>query len=269
MSAAWFAFSAACGLIAVLGGLYWRSRKETRRLRARLESAALDLQNLQMAFSRFAPDEVIERVIANGISEDGEKREVTALFADLVGFTALSEEVEPSVLVRVLNGYFDRMSQAITEHRGHVSTFIGDGILALFGALAPNPWQGNDAVQAALAMREALDGYNHELEEQGLPRLGVGIGLQRGTGVAGLVGSRNLKEFTFVGRTVNVAARVQELTREYRADILLTQTLRDTLDPRFVLRELAVVQLKGVSERVQIYAVEGFRAAPSGVAPAA
>ncbi len=235
-----------------------RKEREITRLRARLESAAADLQNLQHAFSRFAPDEVIERVIAHGLEEFGEKKDVTALFVDLAGFTALSEGADAPVLVRILNGYFERMSQAISEHRGHVSKFIGDGILAFFGALAPNPWQSNDAVHAALAMREALAAYNRELVAEGLPALAAGIGIERGVGIAGLVGSRHLKEFTVVGRTVNVAARVQDLTRQYEVDIIVTQSIASGLDPRFRLRPLPPTPVKGVAEPVAIYAVEGF-----------
>ena len=235
-----------------------RSGREADQFKRRLESAASQLQNLQKAFSRFAPDEVVERVISHGLGETGEKKEVTVLFADLVGFTALSEKVEPTVLVGILNGYFERMSQAITQHRGYVSTFIGDGILALFGALSPNPWQGNDAVHAALAMREALEAYNRELTEQGIPALSIGVGLNRGIGVVGLVGSRDLMEFAFVGRTVNVAARVQDLTRQYSADIIVTATLQESLDPRFALRPLRATRVKGVAEPLSIYAVDGF-----------
>jgi adenylate cyclase len=211
-----------------------------------------------MSFSRFAPDEVIERIIASGVFTSGEKKEVTVLFADLVGFTALSEQVEPPLLVQILNGYFERMSHAISDHRGYVSTLIGDGILALFGALAPNPWQGNDAVHAALAMRKELDEYNQELKAEGLPTLSIGIGLHRGTGIAGLVGSKELMEFAFVGRTVNIAARIQELTRHYPADIILTEALQKGLDPRFVLREQPPTQVKGVAKPITIYAVERF-----------
>ncbi len=242
-----------------LGVFAWRSEREARRLRERLERAAVELQNLQMSFSRFAPDDVIEKIIADGAAADvGVKKEVTALFADLVGFTAMSENTPPTVLVRILNGYFERMSQAITSHRGYVSTFIGDGILALFGAMVPNPWQGNDAVHAALAMRCAVADYNKELIADGLPGLAVGIGLERGTGVAGLVGSRELKEFTFVGGTRNVAARVQDLTRVHSADIIVTQTLGDSLDPRFQLRALSDSLVKGIEKPIAIYAVDGF-----------
>jgi len=242
----------------LLATLLWRARREAARLRTRLETASVDLERLQMSFSRFAPEELVEQIIATGLPTTGEKKEVTVLFADLVGFTSLSESVEPRVLVKVLNGYFERMSRAITDHRGHVSTFIGDGILALFGALEPNPWQGNDALHAALAMRSALAVYNRELGAEGLPQLSMGVGLHRGVGIAGLVGSEELKEFAVVGGTVNVAARVQDLTRVHGVDILLTAEVRTTLDPRFALRPLPPAELRGIAKPVTIYAAECF-----------
>jgi adenylate cyclase len=247
----------AVALLIALGFVAARGARRTQALSERLERAALELQRLQMAFSRFAPDHVIERIIADGSEGIGEKKEVTVLFADLVGFTALSERVEPVVLVRILNGYFERMSAAITEHHGHISTFIGDGILALFGAMAPNPWQGNDAAEAALAMREELVAYNRELAAEGLPSLSIGVGLHRGTGVAGVVGSAELKEFAFIGRTVNVAARAQDLTRSFRKDIILTDSVRQTMDRRFVLSALPETAVKGVEEPLSIFALEG------------
>lgn len=238
------------------------SQRERARLREALERKSDDLQRLQTAFSRFAPEEIVERIIASGVTTRGERSEVTALFADLVGFTELSERLEPDVLVTILNGYFERVSRAICNHRGHISTFIGDGVLALFGALQPNPWQANDAMHAALAMREALATYNLELEKDGLPTLAVGIGLHRGLGVAGLVGSRDLMQFTFIGRTVNLAARVQTLTRQYGVDILVTDAVRDQLDPRFTLKELPPTEVRGIAEPVAIYAALGFAQAP-------
>jgi adenylate cyclase len=241
-----------------LGHLARQRKLEAQRLKDRLESAAVELQNLQVAFGRFAPDDVIEKIIADGSADVGERKEVTVLFSDLVGFTALAETTPPTVLVGILNGYFERMSQAITGHRGYISTFIGDGILALFGAVVPNPWQNNDAVHAALAMRRELGAYNEELAAKGLPTLSLGIGLERGTGVVGLVGSRRLKEYTFVGRSVNVAARVQGLTRMHPADIIVTQRLADALDPRFTLRPLPDSSVKGIEKPIAIYAVDGF-----------
>ncbi len=236
--------------------LFWRAMRERKRLLRRLGSAADELENLQMAFSRFAPDQVIERIIAEGVTDFGEKKEVTVLFADVAGFTALSESLEPNVLVGVLNGYFERMSDAIGSHRGYVSTFIGDGLLAFFGAIDPNPWQGNDAIHAALAMREELIKYNSELKAKELPELRIGIGLHRGTGVVGLVGSQRLKEFAFVGRAVNVAARVQDLTRSYKVDVILTDRLKQTIDPAFTTHALPDTPVKGVETPLAIHALD-------------
>ena len=114
-------------VVAAFAFVAWRASRESRRLVKRLEAASFELQSLQVAFSRFAPDEVIERIISEGVTDYGEKKSVTVLFSDLVGFTALSESLEPTVLVRILNGYFERMSQAITEN--------GCQILELFSFL--------------------------------------------------------------------------------------------------------------------------------------
>ena len=246
-----------CGslLITVLAVLWRRTRAESGRLRERLENATRELERLQLSFTRFAPHEVIERIISDGISTTGEKKEVTVLFADLVGFTALSEAVDPSTLVRILNGYFARMSDAIIDNRGHISTFIGDGILAFYGTLEPNPWQSNDALYTALAMREQIDEYNEELTAEGLPPLGIGVGIHRGIGVAGLVGSPQRMEFAFVGRTVNLASRVQDLTRDFGVDILVTNEVRQALDPRFRLTPLPPTKVKGIADPVAIYSV--------------
>jgi class 3 adenylate cyclase len=243
--------------IAALGYALWRALRRVKVLRRRLENAAMDLQQMQLSFSRFAPQEVVERVVSAGAPAGAEKKVVTVLFADIVGFTSMSEQLEPGVVVTILNGYFARMSRAIAEHGGHVTKFIGDGILALFGALEPNPWQADDAVRAALAMRAALDTYNDILAGLGHPRLRVGIGLHRGVAVAGLIGSEELTEFTVIGSTVNLASRVEHLTRRHDVDILITDAVRDAVDTRFVLRELPAAEVAGFSRPVVTFAVEG------------
>jgi class 3 adenylate cyclase len=246
-------------LLAVLAAALVRQRRRNESLQAQLEAAAAHLQHLQEACSRLAPAGVVQRLIADGTAPGtepvAERKVVTALFADLVGYTAMSERLEPPVLARVLNGYFQRMSDAIHEHRGHVSTFVGDGILAFFGALQPNPWQCDDAVRAALAMRAAIREYNAELACEGLPALAVGIGIHRGPGLAGLVGSRDRMEYAFVGRTVNLAARVQALTRTHQVDILVTEALCTDLDKRFALTPMPPEAVKGIDEPVVTYAV--------------
>jgi adenylate cyclase len=177
----------------------------------------------------------------------------------MVGYTALSGRLDPQTLAGVLNGYFQLVSDSVVEHRGRVGTFLGDGILIFFGALEPNPWQCNDAVHAALAIRESLVRYNAELERTGLPRVAIGVGIHRGPGLAGLIGSRDRREYTVVGPTLNLAARVQALTREHGCDILLTESVREQLDPRFELAPMRAVPVKGIAEPVVTYAVLGAR----------
>ena len=255
MMRSWLIAAGIAAVAAVLAAALQRSRTSDRRARARLGTTTEELERLSHAFARFAPMELVERVIASGLPTTGERKDVTVLFADLFGFTPLSESVDPSVLVRILNGYFERMARAITAHHGHISTLIGDGILALFGALEANPWQTDDAVRAALAMRAELVAYNVELQASGLPTLRLGIGLHRGSGIAGLVGSPDLMQFTVVGTVVNVAARVQALTREHDVDILITPAVQRALDPRFALRALPPRELKGIAEPVATFAV--------------
>lgn len=248
---------------AVALALWWHERRERARLRARLEDAAANLERLQHTFTRFAPGRLVDRLAAGAEDVPGERREVTALFADLVGYTPLAERTDPARLVGLLNGYFECMSEAIETNRGHVSTLLGDGMLALFGALEPNPWQGDDAVRAALAMRTRLAAYNEDVVKWGLEPLAVGIGLHRGTGVAGLVGSAARREFAIVGRVVNVAARVQAATRDHGTDILVTEDLARTLDPRFDLAPLPPLELRGIETPVVLYAVRGEGPAPA------
>jgi class 3 adenylate cyclase len=251
--------TAAVGLAAALGVALLaltRARSARRLLERRLAKATADLERLQGSFSKFAPAAVVDELAASGASLEATKREVTVLFADLKGFTALSDRLDPAVVVRLLNGYFAEMSAAITAHRGHVSKFIGDGILALFGALEHNPWQTRDAVEAAIAMRGALAKYNERLAEDGFEPLRLSVGLHRGVAVAGVFGCEELMEFTVLGDTVNVASRVEGLTRTHDVDILLTEEVRRELGDRFRLRPLPPVAVKGKPHPIATYAVQ-------------
>ncbi|MGH9388366.1 MAG: adenylate/guanylate cyclase domain-containing protein [Vicinamibacteria bacterium] len=254
-----FALFISVVLLLLLTLYFRRSRRNASHLRERLADTSLELERLQRSFSRFAPEEVVDRIATSGMPSSGEQKEVTVLFSDLIGFTAMSGRLDPALVVRILNGYFRRMSAAIREHRGHVSKFIGDGILAFFGALEPNPWQSDDAVYAALAMRAELDKYNAELAAEGLPVLAHGIGLHRGIAVAGLMGSDDLMEFTVMGSNVNLASRVESLTRAHGVDILITQQVKEKLNPNVLLRGMPDVAIKGIAETVITYAVEGHR----------
>ena len=244
-------------LVAVVGagaGL-WVYYRRTQTLRRRLSDANRELEQLQRTFNRFAPARVVDDILEKRSLDIAETREVTILFADLRGFTALSEQMEAPTLVRLLNRYFQRMDRAVSEHSGFISKFIGDGLLVLFGALHHNPWQSTDAVKAALKMQRAVRDLDEAVDDPDLPDLSLSVGIHRGPVVAGIVGSFEVKEFTVVGRPVNLASRVEGLTREHGVDILITDAVRDDLDPSIPLVKQPARPVKGVQEPVVTYAV--------------
>lgn len=231
------------------------AREHNTKLMIARARANEQLETLQQAFHRFTPQDVVEDIIRRGVSTRGERLEATILFADLIGFTSMSERLAPELVVRVLNGYFQCMTQAISGHKGHVGKFIGDGILAMFGAPEPNPWHSQDAVRAALSMRAALQVYNVELASEGLGPIQVGVGLHRGTLVAGVIGSKELMEYTVIGDVVNTASRIEGLTRKMKTDILLSSAVAEALDDRFVLDAMPPTEVKGKAEPVHTFAV--------------
>ena len=243
--------------VAGTGTGFWLYYRRTQRLRRRLEDANRELERLQRTFNRFAPARIVDDILEKRSLDIAETREVTILFADLRGFTALSERMEASDLVALLNKYFQRMDRVVDEHSGFISKFIGDGLLVLFGALHHNPWQSTDAVKAALEMQQQV----RELDEE-VPNadLSLSIGIHRGPVVAGIVGSFEVKEFTVIGRHVNLASRVEGLTRMHDADILITEAVKEDLDPAIGLDEQPPAAVKGVQEPVVTYKVQNERA---------
>ena len=230
-------------------------RRQRDTLKRRIEQSSRELERLQKSFSRFAPAVLVERIIDRGMLESGDRREVTVMFADIRGFTRMSEKLDPAIVVKMLNGYFSRMSGVIRAHHGHVTRVMGDGIMSVFGALEPNPWHPQDAVEAAIEMRRSLSEYNEGLKASGLPQLGFGIGIHSGTVVTGLVGSDELVEFTVMGDVVNVASRVEALTRELDADILVTEDVRNRLSNRFEMRAMPPALIRGKTSPILTWTI--------------
>jgi adenylate cyclase len=210
--------------------------------------------------------EVAAQLMRDGAALGGEEREVTILFADLRGFTTLSEKLTPHDLLTLLNRYLDRMSGAIEAQGGVIDKFIGDAIMALFGAPVVQDGAADRAVAAARAMEHALADLNAELAAEAaaapagnLPRgLALGIGINTARVVAGNIGSHRRLNYSVIGDGVNVAARLQALTRtaEYRTNIIVSAaTVRAARTP-FAPRPLGNVTVKGRAEPVEIFAVE-------------
>lgn len=216
------------------------------------------LERLQIHFGRFTPEEVIEHLTDSDSTYKASMRSVTVLFADLRGFTKMCDNMDPSDVLGILNGYFRRMSKIISKHHGQVTELIGDGFLSLFGALRNNPWQVQDAVMAALEMRKELEEYNKELQADSFPELSFGIGIHNGRVLTGVMGNYELSKFGVVGDPINVAARVETLTREHNTDILITKDVKEQLSDRFIFKEMPPSLVKGKSEPIVTFSVEGL-----------
>ncbi len=247
-------------LSGVLGAFWLAARRSRVQLEQLLSAGDDKLELLQRQFERFAPPDVVERLTNGGDAFAPERRQVTMLFADLRGFTALCDRLDPALTVTLLNGYFHHMNQAVSRHHGHINELVGDGLLALFGALEPNPWQERDAVLAALEMRAELARYNLTLRAQGLPELGFGIGIHCGEVVAGVIGTGGLFKFSVTGDPINVASRVEGLTRRFDVDLLITNEVRQALDDGFALRAMPAVLVKGKSAPIPTWHVRGVGA---------
>ena len=182
-------------IIFVLAIMMVRQRTKQRKLESLLEHTNARLEQLQIHFGRFAPQDVIEHLTGSDGEYAPDMRSVTVLFADIKGFTKMCDKMDPPVVVSILNGYFQSMSDALSAHHGEVTEMMGDGLLALFGALNTNPWQVQDAVMGALAMRKSLAVYNQKLRSESLPELSFGIGIHQGEVLAGIMGNFELSKF--------------------------------------------------------------------------
>jgi adenylate cyclase len=203
--------------------------------------------------------EVAARLLRDGDALGGEEREVTVLFADLRGFTTLSEGLPARELITLLNRFLDRMSARIEAEGGIVDKYIGDEIMALFGAPVAQPDSADRAVRAALGMRAALADFNAELAAEARPPLAFGVGINTAHVVAGNIGSRRRLNYSVIGDGVNLAARVQPLTRraEYATDILITEHTRLGLRAAYRLRAVGETTVKGRAAAVTLHAVDG------------
>ena len=213
-------------------------------------------------FSTYLAKPVVDQLIESGqkVELGGEERVITAFFSDVQGFTSISEKLSPRELVELLNEFLTGMTDIILDHNGTVDKFEGDAIIAFFGAPNQLPGHADMAVKASIEMQRRLADMRARWREQNRPELFMRIGMNTGTAVVGNMGSRNRMDYTMMGDTVNIAARLEGMNKVYGTATLISEYTRSHIDETIAVRELDLVRVVGRKEPLSIYEVIGFYA---------
>jgi adenylate cyclase len=204
-------------------------------------------------FSRFVNPYVVKELIAHGgLNRAGESRQITVLFSDIRGFTTLSERRTPQQVVELLNRYFSLQVEVIFRHGGSLDKFIGDAIMAFWGAPLDDAQHAHNAVLAALEMAEVLQRFKRELNEIEAD-FDVGIGIHSGPAVVGLIGSEQRREYTAIGDTVNLASRIEGLTKGV-SRILVSRDTMELCGDAFDFQSFGSYKVKGREREVELFA---------------
>ncbi len=224
----------------------------------RMTAGLAERDRVRDLLGKVVSPEIAAQLLQSDLQLGGEEREVTVLFSDLRDFTALSERLPPAEVLALLNRDLDRMSAVVERHGGVIDKYIGDAIMALFGAPVAAPDAAARALAAARAMTAALDELNAELAAEGRPPLALGIGINTARVIAGNMGSRSRLNYTVIGDGVNLAARLEALTKDpaYATRILVSGSTAAAAGATAGLRPLGPVTVKGRTEPVPVFAVD-------------
>jgi len=231
-----------------------------------IEAIAFNIQEksgkfLKDTFSSYMSEELLEELIENpnSLQLGGEKKELSILFSDIRGFTTISENMSPEKLIILLNRYFTPMTKSVLENKGMLDKYIGDAVMAFFNAPVDVKEHADAACVCAISMIEKLNLLNEELRlenlnsKEKLVQIHIGIGLNTAEVIVGNIGSDDKKEYTVIGDGVNLASRVESLTKDYGVSILITEFTVAKITSDFIYREMEPVKVKGKNEAVILY----------------
>src|SRR5690606_28564344 len=206
-------------------------------------------------FGQYVPPELVD-AMARGpqsYSMEGRRAELTVLFSDVRGFTTISEGLQPEELATLMNEYLGAMTAVVQRHRGTLDKYIGDAIMAFWGAPVDDPQHARNALLTAIEMQAALTELNQVLTAKGWPSLAIGVGVNTGPMTVGDMGSPVRKSYTVMGDAVNLGSRLEGITKEYGVGIIVGEETREILRKEFAFRELDRVRVKGKEEAIAIY----------------
>jgi adenylate cyclase len=250
-------------------GLFEVNLKEKSRDEISLLSDSfVKMSSALVTFSRFTNLEIAKRAMRGDLTLGGEIRHATIFFSDIRSFTHISEMLEPEEVVAFLNDYMTRMVACVNNSGGTVDKFIGDAVMAHWGAVSTSGSPASDAlncVRSALAMREALREFNEGRDDSiKQPRIWIGCGINTGPVVAGQIGSNERMEYTVIGDAVNLASRTEALNKPLFTDILITENTRNLIADEIITEEMPAVTVKGKEKPIRMFAVVNLRVKKPG-----
>jgi adenylate cyclase len=224
----------------------------------RMARSLREKEMIKRAFTRYVAREVVEEILKDpeNLVLSGERRQVTVLFCDVRGFTPMSERLSPEEVVLLLNDFYNLMIETTFKYDGTLDKFLGDAVMAVFGAPMAHPDHSARAIRTALAMQEGISGLNERRTRDGKEPIAVGIGVSAGEAVAGTVGTEDRMEYTVIGDSVNLAARLESNAKP--GQILISQRTHEAVRDLVEARPLGRIRVKGKEEEVEVYEVLGL-----------
>ena len=217
-------------------------------------------ETIKQVFGQYVASHVSEKVLHGEVALEGEARRVTILFSDIRNFTSMAERLSPLEVVRFLNDYFSEMVDAVFENEGMLDKFIGDGLMAIFGAIEDTPDHARKAVRAGLRMKALVAKINGTRDIGGLPPIAIGIGVHTDEVILGNIGSRKRLQYTAIGDGVNTCSRIESLNKELGTTLLVTEATYELIKGGFECRPAQKAAIRGKSEPIMCYEVLSERA---------